>query len=247
MNNREYQNMFNLEDSHFIYRSTHHNVLQLLARYWTNKNGSKILDAGCGTGLLMQKLKSAGRVYGVDTNSQALKFCKKRGLKNIRRASINKLPYQANSFDIVTSIDVIYHRDVDDKKALSEFSRILKPEGLLLLKVPAHQYLKGKHDKYVHTRYRYSKIEIQNLLINNNFEIIFISYGHLLIFPIVFIKRFLERFSDKNSNSDVVMPTQLLNLLLINLARIETQLMLKFGLPYGISLYAVAKKMKQNI
>ena len=78
----EYQNIFNQEESHFFYVGTHDLVLNLLKGYLF-KNGKTdlqrmtILDAGCGTGLLLFKMKKLGLVRGVDISSQAVQLSRK--------------------------------------------------------------------------------------------------------------------------------------------------------------------------
>ncbi len=242
MNKQEYKNIFNLEERHFIYQSTHRNIMALLKQFLPRNKNLTILDAGCGTGLLMQKLKSFGLVYGVDNNSQGLIFCKKRGLTNLKKASVNNLPFFKNTFDVITCVDVLYHKDVNGQKTLSEFFRVLKPGGLIILKVPAHENLRGKHDIFVHTRQRYKINELKKEILKQNFNIVFISYGHQILYPIVLVKRFWERILHSPESSDVAMPALLINHILINLGKLETKVMLKTGLKNGISIYAVARK-----
>ena len=57
----EYQNIFDNEKNHFYYVGTHNLVLKLFKFFLKNKNNN-ILDAGCGTGLLIKKLKKFGQI-----------------------------------------------------------------------------------------------------------------------------------------------------------------------------------------
>ena len=89
----EYSNIFKHESKHFFYVSTHSLVLDL-ARKWTKgKQSLEILDAGCGTGLLLKKLKKLGKAKGVDYNPEAIKLARKRNVE-VKKASINKLPFK---------------------------------------------------------------------------------------------------------------------------------------------------------
>ena len=79
----------------------------------------------------------------------------------LARASIERLPFARRRFDVATSFEVVYHLGVaSDAAALIELRRVLTPGGVLLLRVPAHDWLRGEHDRLVHTRHRYSRAEV---------------------------------------------------------------------------------------
>src|SRR2546427_3781696 len=67
-------------------------------------------------------------------------------------------PPRSTLFPYTTLFRSVYHLGVgSDTSALREMRRVLKPGGLLLLRVPAHDWLRGEHDRLVHTRHRYSR------------------------------------------------------------------------------------------
>lgn len=239
----EYKNIFLNENSHFYYRGTHNTVLSLLNKYSPEKKKLKILDAGCGTGLLMKKLEKYGDVFGVDISPEAIKYTKKRRIKNTSLASIEKLPFKDNNFDIIISVDVLYHQRVgNDIKALKEFNRVLKPGGILIVKVPAFNWLRGHHDIVVETRHRYTKKELGEKLKASGFEIMKLSYANMTVFPIALLKRITERFQ-KNPSTDVEKVSSYLNKTLIKIMGVEDKLMAFYGLPFGLSVLAVAQKL----
>src|SRR3989344_4672699 len=130
MEKTEYKNIFDNEGTHFYYVGTHKAVITLLNSYLKSKRNNLILDAGCGTGLLIKKLSTFGEVWGIDTSSEALKLAKKNNITKIKKASVEKIPFKDNYFDAIVSIDVLYHREVkSDIAALIEFKRVLKPGG----------------------------------------------------------------------------------------------------------------------
>ena len=91
-----------------------------------------VLEAGCGTGLILQRIaKIASEAYGVDLSEKMLKRAKDKGL-NVIQGSITELPFEDNYFDVVCSFKVLSHVE-DVKKAISEMSRVLKPGGVLVL------------------------------------------------------------------------------------------------------------------
>ncbi len=240
---REYKNIFNFEGSHYYYVSTHKFIFKLIQNFFPKNRTLRILDAGCGTGLLIKKMEKYGQVWGVDISSQALRYCHKRGIKNVKLGSVTKLPLKNNFFDLVVCLDVLYHKKVqDDRKALFEFYRVLKPGGILILKLPAFNFLMGRHDKLVHTRHRYTTKEIENKLINQGFEIEKSTYAFIIFLPIIFIKRLLERFLSAKPSSDIWKPPVLINNLLTKIMDTETTLLLKHNIPLGVTLFTIAKK-----
>ncbi len=113
-----------------------------------------ILDVGCGGGKTLEKLATLatdGMVYGVDyaAGSVAASSAKNAGLiqtgrVEIAQASVSRLPFPDNRFDLVTAVETQYYwpNSVAD---MQEVLRVLKPGGVLV--VIAESYRKGTHDK----------------------------------------------------------------------------------------------------
>src|SRR5260221_13298060 len=166
---QEYENMYKAEDTHFYYVSLHKLILRLIKQYAPVKSTLSILDAGCGTGRLAELMSKLGTVTGIDMSDEALKFAKRHGLQ-VQKASVMKLPFKDNSFDIITSIDVLYHKAVtDDSKALKELYRVLKLHGIIIIRLQAIPWLKNSHDKVVHSNKRYSKQMVKQKLLESGF------------------------------------------------------------------------------
>lgn len=246
---QEYQNIFENESKHFFYISNHKTTISLLKKYIESSEGTNILDAGCGTGLLLRKLNSFGKTWGVDVSSEALKFARKRKLKRLFQSSVEKLPFKGKTFNVIVCIDVIYHRRVNsDTKALAEFYRVLAPGGILILKVPAYECLRGHHDVIVETKHRYTKKEVIGKLKESRFDIIKITYTNLHILPLALIKRFIiNNLFAGEPKSDVQKIPDFLNSLLIFANSVENKIITYFDLPLGLSIYAVCKKPKPQV
>lgn len=239
----EYKNIFEHEETHFYYVGTHNAVIELLKKYLPKKTGNIILDAGCGTGSLMIKMKGFGKVYGIDASSEALKFTRKNGLKKVTKASVEKIPFKDNTFDAITSIDVLYHKEVrSDLKALKEFKRVLKPGGILIIKNPAHNWLRGNHDIVIHTTRRYSKKQFGEKLKLAGFQTIKLSYINMSFFPLAILKRLTETILKSKPSSDVETLPEGVNKLLIYLYNAETKFLTRNTIPFGLSIFAVARK-----
>lgn len=99
----------------------------------------QVLDAGCETGInltWLERYAGGGRVVGVDLDSGALDFCRARGHKDVARASTTALPFGDETFDLVTSFDVLVHLPGEgaDERALAEMYCVLRPRGVCFVR-----------------------------------------------------------------------------------------------------------------
>lgn len=234
--------MYENETSHAWYIATRELMYGYLNMYL--KPGSKVLDAGCGTGGTIEFLKqksSSWNLYGVDASTEALKYCKKRRIKNIREGNINKLPFKNNLFDAVICLDVICQEGVNDKAAITEFNRVLKKGGKLYVQEPAHQILFSKHDRVVMTKHRYNKNELVNL-ISKYFVVKKCSYFNFFLLPLIFLKRILDKKTKTFETSDVSKLHPTVNSTMLIILKLESSLINHFSLPIGLTIICLAKK-----
>ena len=149
--------MFEQEKTYWWHRAKRYTVQNILAAA-SHSRQLMLLDIGCGTGQLMEELKKFGTVYGVDISRDALSFCKKRGLTNLSQATLGKtkLPFKDKTFDAVFCLDVLEHID-EWEKSLLELKRVLKPQGFLIVTVPAYQFFFSYWDKMLGHKRRYTK------------------------------------------------------------------------------------------
>jgi SAM-dependent methyltransferase len=200
-----------------------------------------ILDAGCGTGNNLRHLARYGRAVGVDLSEQALVFCKSRGVA-AARAGLLALPFQGGAFDCVTSLDVIYHRWVtDDAAAVAEMARVLRPGGLLLLRVPALRILWGAHDEAVHSRHRYRRDEVRRLLEGAGLTVERATYANTLLLPLVAARRGLDRLTGREGSDVGFLPAPL-EWAFRSVLEAEARFVRRVSLPLGSSVFALARK-----
>lgn len=243
MKNIAYQQMYENEMSHAWYITTRRLMLGYLKR--NLKKDAKILDAGCGTGGTIKYLANAGfkNVQGIDNSPEALKFCRKRGVRNVKPGSVNHLPFKNQTFDAVICLDVLYHKEVIPSKALAEFKQVLKTGGTLYLQEPAYNWLRSSHDLAIETSHRFSDCEIKEVLDKNNFEIVkFTHFNFLLFLPIV-IKRLSQKIiKPKLIETDIKHLTPAINLIILKVLNFESFLIKRINWPFGLSIICVAKK-----
>jgi SAM-dependent methyltransferase len=243
MERDQYELMFQQEERHWWYIGMRRIAQGLLERFFRPESGRpEVLDAGCGSGGTTAWLRRWGRVSGIDVEPEALELARRRGIKRLLCASIEAMPFAAGSFDLVACFDVLYHLRVqDDVRALAEFSRVLRPGGLLLVRAPAHDWLRGAHDRAVHTRHRYHRDELTAKLRAVGFVVERASYANCLLFPLAPAKRIIERQNPAGC-IDLWQPPASLNVLLGALLSLEATPAARFGLPWGLSVIAVGRK-----
>ena len=243
MEKEEYQKLFALEDRLWWFVGMRAISLALIERFVPHASPLAILDVGCGTGGMLEYLGRYGTVVGVDVSDEALAYAKRRTPRALVRAGLPRLPFVSGSFDLLTSFDVIYHQAVsDDEAALSEMARLLRPGGRLLLRVPAHDWLRGRHDVAVQTRHRYGKQELREKLRRAGLQVSYLSYANCLLFPVAASMRLAEKISRSQQGSDVEEVSPPVNELLTRALKLEAVILRRGSLPFGLSLFAVAER-----
>jgi ubiquinone/menaquinone biosynthesis C-methylase UbiE len=97
------------------------------------------LDVGTSVGTNLRMLRDSGfsDVVGLDFSDEAARWCAEKGLGTVRKGDITAMPFEDESFSLVLATDIIEHVD-DDRRALSEIRRVLKPGGHVLITVPGY-------------------------------------------------------------------------------------------------------------
>ena len=104
------------------------------------KSDDVILDVGCGGGINVKRMaKSAKKVYGIDYSIESVKLSKEvneklidEGKVEIIEGNVKSLPFEDNTFDIVTAFETVYFWP-DIEKCFAEVKRVLKPGGIFLI------------------------------------------------------------------------------------------------------------------
>jgi len=175
----EYRQLKELHKDHFWFRTTFDFIASLVLTH----RPSSLLDAGCGYGELLARFDSrVACLHGIDiepdcvansVSTKALVSC----------ASITALPFDDSSFEFVTSVDVLYHKYVDEPIALAEIKRVLVPGGRCFLQLPALPWMWSDHDVRVMGRERYTKKELNQRLKKAGLEVERVFYRNGLILP----------------------------------------------------------------
>ena len=238
-----YEILYRTEETHWWLAARRNIVLDWIRQRYPGRHDLDMLDAGCGTGLMLQELKSLGTAEGVDISEEALQFCRKRGLENVRNADLMGLPFEDGRFDFVTALDVLEHLD-EDTGALQEFRRVLKPGGRIFIFAPAHRWLWSLQDEVSHHKRRYVARTLREAVVSAGLEVERQTYVSTFLLPVIFLGRqwlkVRRRFHEYDTENDL--HPKWSNGLLRSIFQLEIPILRRTNMPFGASLLCVARK-----
>jgi len=105
------------------------------------KEGSSVLELGCGGGYFLSRLEKKYDVYAMDISFDALQMSREKvQTAYYYQADAERLPFTDNSLDCIIGMDVVEHL-LQPEMFMSEVSRVLAPGGLLIFSTPNPQSL----------------------------------------------------------------------------------------------------------
>jgi SAM-dependent methyltransferase len=244
MEAHHYPILYQVEETHWWYVGRRRIIQSLVEQICTTLNNPKprILDVGCGTGANLKMLRAHGSAEGVDISQQAVEFCRARGLDSVRLGAAEELPYEDDSFDLVTALDVIEHLD-DDVAGLREMRRVLRRDGRVLLFVPAFMFLWGVQDDVSNHRRRYTLPSLLKAVEAAGFAVEWSSYANISFFlPVLFVRTAM-RWLGLKADTEYGINISPLNGAFSQLFAAE-RLILKGGkIPFGVSAVCIARRV----
>jgi len=242
MNDIEYRKLAEVEDRMWYFRALHAHMTRELRRAALPGRPMRILDAGCGTGGLLRRLRECCPDWtcsGLDISPQACLLSRERTGAPVLEATIEDMPYADASFEAIVSADVLCQVEKPEL-AISEFFRVLRPGGLAVINLPAHKWLWSYHDELCGNRRRFSRAELRALLSSAGFRGIQVRTWNSLLMPALLVRRKLLK---QKQSTDVEMPPVPLQVLLSGVMLLERAwLGSGLGLPPGCSWLAIARK-----
>ncbi|MEP7270987.1 MAG: class I SAM-dependent methyltransferase [Acidobacteriota bacterium] len=195
MQSEEYEYLYDLEARFWWFVGMREITSVLLDSHLPLRDRT-ILDAGCGTGGNLEWLAryaGKGRVVGIDLISTAIDFCRRRNHLDLVQASATDLPFADESFDLITSFDVLVQIPGAgaDQCAMGEMFRVLRPGGIAFVRTAAYEWMRSGHDEALASQRRYQLPELRRKLQQSGFEILRETYANSLLLPLAAAHRLL--------------------------------------------------------
>jgi len=251
LNVEQYERMYELEGTYWWFQGRLRIIRAVLDHYLPEPpRAGRVLDVGCGTGLMLQTVAD-WRPVGLDFSALALQFCGQRGIRDLVRADVVHLPLADASLDLILALDMMEHVERDDL-LIREFNRVLRPGGCLMATVPAHPSLWSDHDEALHHHRRYTSESLRRLLDAGGFQPLKYSYGIFFVHPVIVLFRRIQRAWHRSTGVHHARPRthliplpRIFNNVLVRLLHVEALLLRHVNLPAGTSLVTLARKSRE--
>jgi len=243
---RTYGYNYRFEEKYWWYAARRNIMLDWIHQFIQVDN-PLILDYGCGTGKFTESLLSLGyRVEPADTSKKAIEFCRKRGLQNV--INLNESELQSDRYDLIVMGDVIEHIE-DDMGILKSLKHKLKPNGNILITVPAYNWLWSGEDHISHHIRRYTLGVVKRIVLTSGMKIKKASYFNTFLFPIIVLiiltKKILFPKTQKKTDLQEIWPP--VNKLLKAIFESEKHWLRFLCFPFGASIIVLAKKENKSV
>lgn len=239
MRDEAYKLMRELEASYWWYRARREIICDAVAR--NVAPAARVLDYGSGTGATARALRDAGfDVTAADVSDHSLAACRESGLPTI---DLRAEPLPVGSMDAVLACDVLEHVE-EEAALLCRLRQTLRPDGRLIVTVPAYEWLWSGED-YVsqHVR-RYTRRSLLALVRQAGFVPRWCSYFNTLLAPAVagtiLAKRLFSPLAMYRSNVEPL--PHGLNEMLYRIFRLERSALRRVRFPFGTSILLVADR-----
>ncbi len=243
MNPAEFANIAASERDLWWYRGMERIFWRFAAPY-APPAGASVIEAGCGTGYMSERMEQhfGWQMFPADLSHAGLSYCR---LGRKTQADLRHLPFAAQAFDAVVSLDVIAHLvPGEDEQAFRHFARLLKPGGRLLLRTSAFPWLRSRHSMFVEERQRYTASRLRWLCERAGLRVLRTTYLNSLLLPVAAFKfRVWEPLTNAPPASGVEPIAPWLNQLLELPLKLEAPLIgAGVNLPLGQSLLLAADR-----
>lgn len=205
MNAEEIRNIRITEDTFWWFRGMRAILWPWLDHILLRFQAPRVAELGCGTGGFASRFeKRYGHpVVAMDLEPSGLGHARELGLNALVCGDIQAVPLASESVDLLLSLDVVVHLERGKEGvALHEFHRVLKPGGVLLIRVSALDQLHSRHSEYTWERQRFTKARLRAALERAGFSIERIGYFNALLLPVAWFKfRVWEPLTDAKPTS----------------------------------------------
>lgn len=238
MEREVFDRMAEQDQIHWWYVARRKILASLIAREAELPVDARILEVGCGTGHNFDMLKSFGRLDALEVDDAARTLASTRLGAPVGDAPLPDLPGVPDGhYDLVALLDVLEHVD-NRAESLRSIAAKLRPNGKILITVPAYQWMWSAHDLAHHHKLRYSKKGLRQDAEAAGLKVRKLGYFNSLLFPVAAAVRIIGKVAGKTSSDDKVPPGPL-NRMFEKIFALERHAIGRMPFPAGVSLFAL--------
>lgn len=240
-----FDEMWQVEQRHWWFVARRRIVASLVNRFTPAGAGQRlrICELGCGTGGNLAHWKDSHDICGMDNSERALEYARRRVGTRVACGSLPQdVPFEPSSFDVVLMTDVLEHIE-DDVTSARVATSLLRPGGIFVATVPAHQWLFSPRDAHHQHFRRYAKQGFANLFRFPGVQVEYLGfYNSLLFAPAASLRMVSKLFGQESKPGNLRVPFSLLNRTLTGVFSFERFLLGRVPIPTGLSLAAVVRR-----
>jgi SAM-dependent methyltransferase len=232
------------EAQHFWFHGFRRFVTPVIHEIAAGRTTLELIDCGCGVGQNLPLLMPYGRVVGFDLAGGGVAAAHAAGHR-VARADLTRIPFPSDCFDVATCFDVLQCVP-DDRHAVGEIARIVRPGGYVVLTLAAFDVLRGDHAEVWDEQRRYTRTTARQLVESAGLRAARVRYMFASLFPLMLAvrtgQRLLRPVRGVQRDEDIRVPPAPINTALTWVVRREAALARRMPMPIGSSVLVVASK-----
>ena len=230
-----------LEDSYWWHVAKRQLVCGLLKKHFPAPG--RLVEGGIGSARNLLEFRDAGYdVTGFDIMNESVQHGIGRGIEDCRVHDLEQpWPLEEESVRAVVLLDVLEHVE-NPVRVLQHVKHVLRPDGGIVFTVPAYPWLFSEWDKQLGHYRRYTSKVMREQVRAAGLKIEWLNHWNAFTLPAAVAVRGVEKMRPARQQPDFPAVSPFVNRLLLNAAGAERWLMVKLGIPVGLSLVGVIRK-----
>lgn len=251
MNPAEFANIARTEETFWWFRGMQRILFRILQDAWRQRPNGPALEIGGGTGYFAAQFAKQFEAHVVlsDFAAEGLQYARRRGLTKLIQCDARHIPVRDSACGVVFCLDMLVHlHRGDERSAVRELARVLRPGGWLVIRVAALKVLRSRHSQFTQERHRFTRTEMVREVEACGLRVERATYLNSLLLPVAFVKfRIWEPLLRTRPRSGLEPVTPWLNKLLEAVLRLE-EFWIGLGRNFGLgqSVFILAWKPDES-
>jgi SAM-dependent methyltransferase len=240
MDRAVYDRMAEIDGEHWWFAARREIIARLIERQAGLPDRARILEVGAGTGSNLELLMRYGRVDAIEPDDQARALASARSGLAIKGGLLpDGVELEDGTYNLIVLLDVLEHIP-DDRGTLAALRPKLAAGGRLMVTVPAMPWLWSAHDAAHHHHRRYTAATLTRVFQEAGYRVRYRSHFNTVLFPLIAAARVAGKVTGREGGDDAI-PPKPVNNLLQGLFALESHLLGRMKLPFGVSLALIAE------